>query len=307
MNDLSYDPSELNLEVVRFESHYEAICRCINPVHIDHNPSSYFNMQTGLFFCHSCGFSANVKQICEITGGNVKKVPSNSFQSEFLDGENDWQKFLSYPLAIDHPYMKQRKVSNDLIKEYNILGSEDKIIIPITNSFGDNIGVNIRHLENHKFKYQVLGDKDIWPKVNWHKYDRDKPVFYVEGVFGVLNALRWGLQAFAILGAANFPKVYGMDEFDVIGVFDDDPAGWKASYNLLNAEPNAKCATPGYEADEISFSSWQEFMSGNYVTDDKEYFLSKFEHRSERKMLDKRLRRLMGIGKKKKYKYKKKA
>lgn len=297
MDDMLYDPYELNLEVVRFESHSEAICRCINPAHIDHNPSSYFNMDSGLFFCHSCGFSANAKQIVEITGGSVRKSPSSIFQSEYLDSENDWQRFLDYPLATNHEYMLQRKVPNELIEQYNIRGSSDKIIIPITNSFGEYKGVNIRHLNNVKFKYQIFGDKDIWPKVNWHSYDRDKPVFMVEGVFGALNALKHGLQAFSILGAANFPKVYGMDEFDYIGVFDNDAAGWKASYNLLNAEPKAKCAVPGYEADEIKRMSWNAFLNGEYLTDDKYYFLEKFETKSEKMMLDKRLRRLMGMQK----------
>lgn len=290
--DMLYDPIEMNLEVSRFEGNYEAICKCINPVHVDHNPSSYFNMVTGLFFCHACGYSANAKHIIELTGGVIRKSPATLFQHEFLDSENDWQKFLEYPSAVDHPYMQQRKVSNDLILEYNILASHDKIIIPITNSFGDNIGVNIRHLENKKVKYQILGDKDIWPKRNWSEYSRNEPVFVVEGVFGALNALKHGLQTFCILGAANFPTIYGMDEFDYIGVFDDDPAGWKAGYNLLSVEPNAKCAVPGFEADEISVFVWQDLIDGDNLTNDRNYFLDKFDKISERKRLEKRLSRL---------------
>lgn len=306
MVNIVYDPTALNLQVYKLEGD-ECVCTCINPAHQDTHPSSYFNMKTGLFYCHSCGFSANVKEICNITGGYISQIESSSLSSDFTDMENDWQNFLNCPLAMNNPYLMQRKVTNELINEYHILEKPNKIIVPLYNSFKDPVGVLIRHIKAKTMKYQILGEKTFWPRYKWHEYDTHFPVIVTEGVFGALNALKYGLQAFALLGATNIPEFYGNEKFALIGAFDDDEAGYLASINLLTLNLEAKAVYPGVEADEIDYVVWQDIADGHLITDDIQQYKNKFaKNKYKLNVNQRRLNRMLYPKPYKKYKAKRK-
>jgi len=302
MSNIVYDPTTLNLQVSRIEGD-ECVCTCINPAHQDSHPSSYFNLKTGLFYCHSCGFSANIKNICSITGGFISEVEVGTLLNDFADMESDWQNLLNSPHAIDNPYLQLRKVPNELVYEFNILERPNKIIVPICNSFKDPIGVLIRNIKAKTMKYQILGEKTFWPRYKWHEYNKDFPVIVTEGVFGALNAIKCGLQAFSLLGATNIPEFYGNEQYALIGAFDDDDAGYLASINLLTLNLEARAVYPGVEADEIDFTVWQDIVDGHLLTDDMQNFKLKFaKNKYKLNVNQKRLNNLLQPKKYKKYK-----
>lgn len=284
-----YDVYALNLNVIRAESG-EFVCKCINPEHIDTHPSAYFNPRSGLFFCHSCGFSANIYQVAELTDGKIVKTNSNNSTNDFSDTEDDWHKYLTGNLATKNPYLIKRNIPTNLIEQFNIQEFQGGISFPIYNIFNEVVGVQIRYTRaNTKIRYRYFGDKTIWPKHNLSEYDFSKPVYITEGIFGALNAIKNGYQAFTIFGSENIPKEYQIGFPNLIGLFDNDLAGYLASMNLLNFVPNSKIYFPGCEADELSGKQWTEIQNGNGLTDDINLL---FEVINNRKVVRNNLARL---------------
>ena len=65
----TFDVRALGLEIHAISGTEEVIVRC--PYHDDRHPSGSFNVNSGLFFCFSCGAAANVNQLAAKTGGYV--------------------------------------------------------------------------------------------------------------------------------------------------------------------------------------------------------------------------------------------
>ena len=42
---------------------HEIQCQCLNPKHLDKNPSFSINSDNGMYHCFSCGYSGNFKSI----------------------------------------------------------------------------------------------------------------------------------------------------------------------------------------------------------------------------------------------------
>lgn len=242
------DPHKLGLAVDKLRPVGEFWCYCIFESHSEAKAS--FNPITGVIYCHKCKKSASLKEILNITGGIVErrifKLPDvNANQIE-------WIHLLNNKLALNNSYLNKRKVSEQSIKLFNILETESSILIPL--KMNNKITGIIERKYSGNIRYIFYGRQPpVFPYDM--QYDIEKPVYLVEGVFGVINALQNDKQAYCIFGTnVNKYKIKHLTNYNLIGAFDNDEAGHIAARELIQLSPSSSCIYPGIEADETDWN-----------------------------------------------------
>lgn len=248
-----YDPKSLGLEVAGYSSDNEVTVHC--PFHNDSHASASFNIETGLFFCFGqCG-GKNIQQLSNELGQNVNVILIKPVYNK--DVEKTWLRLLDNPLALNNPYLAARRVTNDSVKEFDIRANKHGVIFPIKDTKGKVKGVQIRsttkeyRYRNDLPKYMTFGNKlPLWPLQKQYTHDK---VFVCEGVFGAINLIQMGYNAYATLGALlkQDVKKYLNNFEQVKGLFDSDFAGKLASGRLIKFVPHAYASVNGLEVDEI--------------------------------------------------------
>jgi hypothetical protein len=271
------DPTALGLDVSGIHGD-EAIVLC--PFHNDHRPTNAsFNVKKGLFHCFACGKNANSKQLALYLGGQIVGLPDTSFLRRAKD-ENEWRHLLSAPLAIDHPYMKTRGITNDEIERFSILEiNEDFVGIPAYDTRGRNVAIILRRipdirkqnghprlgkgaaggdlswLSHSKSRYILLGQRPslacLAPDCKDDKLLHDKRLILVEGIFGAIRARRFDLQAYPALGATPSRRtMVAISGRAVTAIYDDDFAGYVGAARITLSSAN-KSIIPGIDFDTI--------------------------------------------------------
>lgn len=258
-----YDPYSLGLDVAKF-SGVEAVCRCIFPDEHkagDTHPSATFNLETGLYYCFSCGMGLDVEQVARVTGGMIRETMT---QFHLIGVKNaprapigqEWRRFLSYPIAIGNEYLHKRGFTDELIKLFDVREGEGFVAFPLINYHGNVIGMTMRNMKS-RVRYRTYGSKE-YPWGMHQRIDRKRPVWIVEGPFGAVRAIRNGLQAFATNGAlVKQSTIDVLSAYECRILFDDDRAGYVGAERLLRKLPMASAVIPGMEADEIDDEMWQ--------------------------------------------------
>ncbi len=253
-----YDPKTFNLTVKGYSGQNEVIVKCPNPQHTDNNPSACFNTDSGLLFCFSCGYSANITQLSSLAG--FLYIPSKTPKPDYKkDSENLWKDFEKLGVAYNDNYLINRGVTEQNIKDFDIRKMNKGIVFLFRDSENHLTGCQIRQYYS-KPKYLTFGKRSLWDLRKLNTYDRNEPVYLTEGVFGAIRGYNAGKQTLAVIGAmikqetvkelAYYPRV--------IGLFDDDLAGYIAGARLLKYVPQAKIIIPGCEADELSIDEWSK-------------------------------------------------
>ena len=258
-----YNPIDLGL-IVKSISGNEAICIC--PSHNDTNPSASFNMVSGWLYCFSCGYAAKVNDIANLTGGDITFNELNVvfYQSK----EKLWKRLKLSPVAIENDYLKSRLVTNELVREFDIRQNKQGVIFPFKDTNDNWVGCQIRHYDK-KPKYLTFGEKTLFPFQKLEHYSPLIPIYLTEGVFGALRGYQAGFQTLAVIGAMIKEDVLKpLQNYTIIGLFDDDLAGYIAGARLLKFLPHARIAIPGIEADEISLENWITKVPAMQVTRD---------------------------------------
>lgn len=84
--------------------------------------------------------------------------------------------------------------------------------------------------------------------------DPSKPIYITEGIIDALSLISMGKQAIAVLSSGQDPaKLQGLDDFDLITAFDNDPAGTRATKNYLKhfSRSKATMAPKGRDWNDI--------------------------------------------------------
>jgi hypothetical protein len=239
------DPQALGLETFKVSGdEVQVIC----PFHDDHLPSASFNIKKGVMYCYACGISMYARQLADELGGHVYKLKDASLLNQVRD-EREWRQFLHAPLAIDHPYLMKRKVTNDQIKKHQIKKLHNGIAIPLIKR-GQTCGVLVRRTlrERGVPRYIHYGEKPpVFPFGDQFRLQR-YPLL-VEGVFAYLRAELFGIKTFANLGAnPSFGNLRYFNGRKPTILFDPDFAGYVGAAKFI-LYTGGSAIIPGREVD----------------------------------------------------------
>jgi len=287
LRELVVDPIALGL-VVEHDSFPEVSCLC--PFHDDRSPSASFNMEKGVLYCFTCATSFSAKEIANFLGGTISLVKkSDKIRLLSTRGSHkkikNWRHAALFPLALSNKYLQSRLVDNNMVKAYGIREWSNSVYFRLYSHTGNLIGIQERLIDNSKFRYIVHGNKPpLWPAKEVFSLTKSKTVYLTEGIFGMLRAKAAGLQAFALLGVGQLAEALVLlNGFNVIGVFDDDIAGYTASLKL--AKRGIKTAYPTFTADEATFGYWRAFDQNQSTTTRASLILRHVKSKTKQKII----------------------
>lgn len=223
---------------------------CLNPNHIDNNPSMMFTNKYNICKCFSCGasydiydligldydlhsFKEQLEKVQELYLGYipVKKEVKKDIDNKIYDYTNYYNKCFKnrYKTA----YLEQRGITRELIDKYKIGYDEERklVVFPINKHcyFARSV------VNNDKIKSK--GSSDIWNK----RYikENNQLVYVTEGIIDALSleVIDPNVKVMSINGVGNINSlVYALKENNfngTIGIaFDKDGAGKKATDEL---------------------------------------------------------------------------
>lgn len=111
----------------------ELIACC--PFHHEENPSFNFNLEKGLYHCHSCGESGNITQfISKVENVDTKTAYKLINQGEFSNS--------TYTLE---DYAKEKKLDLDKLKLWGLSNGYNCIHIPYYDENNNLVATRLRH------------------------------------------------------------------------------------------------------------------------------------------------------------------
>lgn len=223
---------------------------CLNPNHIDNNPSMMFTDKYNICKCFSCGasydiydligldydlhnFKEQLEKVQELYLGYVpvKKEAKKDIDNKVYDYTNYYNK--CFKNRYKTTYLEQRGITRELIDKYKIGYDEERklIVFPINKHcyFARSV------VNNDKVKSK--GSSDIWNK----RYikENNQLVYVTEGIIDALSleVIDPNVKVMSINGVGNINSlVYALKENNFNGtigiVFDKDGAGKKATDEL---------------------------------------------------------------------------
>ena len=223
---------------------------CLNPNHIDNNPSMMFTYKYNICKCFSCGasydiydligldydlhnFKEQLEKVQELYLGYVpvKKEVKKEVDNKIYDYTNYYNK--CFKNRYKTTYLEQRGITRELIDKYKIGYDEERqlVVFPINKHcyFARSV------VNNDKIKSR--GSSDIWNK----KYikENNQLVYVTEGIIDALSleVIDPNVKVMSINGVGNINSlIYALKENNFNGtigiVFDKDGAGKKATDEL---------------------------------------------------------------------------
>lgn len=223
---------------------------CLNPNHIDNNPSMMFTDKYNICKCFSCGasydiydligldydlhsFKEQLEKVQELYLGYVpvKKEVKKEIDNKIYDYTNYYNK--CFKSRYETTYLEQRGITRELIDKYKIGYDEERklVVFPINKHcyFARSV------VNNDKIKSR--GSSDIWNK----KYikENNQLIYVTEGIIDALSleVIDPNVKVMSINGVSNINSlVYALKENNfngTIGIaFDKDGAGKKATDEL---------------------------------------------------------------------------
>ena len=223
---------------------------CLNPNHIDNNPSMMFTDKYNICKCFSCGasydiydligldydlhsFKEQLEKVQELYLGYVPvtKEVKKEIDNKIYDYTNYYNK--CFKNRYETTYLEQRGITRELIDKYKIGYDEERklVVFPINKHcyFARSV------VNNDKIKSR--GSSDIWNK----KYikENNQLVYVTEGIIDALSleVIDPNVKVMSINGVGNINSlVYALKENNFNGtigiVFDKDGAGKKATDEL---------------------------------------------------------------------------
>lgn len=223
---------------------------CLNPNHIDNNPSMMFTDKYNICKCFSCGvsydiydligldydlhsFKEQLEKVQELYLGYVpvKKEVKKEIDNKIYDYTNYYNK--CFKNIYKTTYLEQRGITRELIDKYKIGYDEERklVVFPINKHcyFARSV------VNNDKIKSR--GSSDIWNK----KYikENNQLIYVTEGIIDALSleVIDPNVKVMSINGVGNINSlVYALKENNFNGtigiVFDKDGAGKKATDEL---------------------------------------------------------------------------
>lgn len=199
---------------------------CINPDHVDKNPSMTMLKNNGYCRCWSCGDSYSLYEFVKMFGEDYntyfkkENVLSRKFKNELIITEKNYFtkpkrefKILDGRLleiiknTKTYDYLKSINVNDEMIEYFNIKYSEyavitfasngkatriyNRILVPILEN-GEIVNMECRDYtknQSHKVIYPSGSKADVvW---NFDQIDHSKPIYVVEGIKSAFRIWRY--------------------------------------------------------------------------------------------------------------------
>ena len=206
---------------------------CLNPDHLDRNPSMRIDRITGVFNCFSCEFKGNLFTLFG------EKPNQLQLQREKLKNLIRQKMAESTGLVIpstSEPYIGTwRGISRETYEKFEAFIDKDpsfisRINFPIRDITGKIVAYNGRHTSSGVPKYMITpagAQMPLFPEVT----PKNGCVILVEGIFDMVNLHDKGLEnAMCCFGTKNINEeklsvlaIAGVTQVDIF--FDGDEAG----------------------------------------------------------------------------------
>lgn len=197
---------------------------CICPFHDDHNPSLDFNMEKGVYYCHSCNASGNITSfLAKVTGKDKKEI---------------WKMLNPMPPYTLEQYAEEKKLPISELKEWGLADSDNDLMIPYYDENSKVIATKYRHAPDSKQRFTwKKGSKTnlygLWRLLPF----KDDYIVIAEGESDTHTLWHYDIQTVGVPGATNFKKSY-KDVFKrfkkVYALSDEDEAGIKFVSDIAN-------------------------------------------------------------------------
>ena len=238
------------------ESEYIVFC----PFHSNHRtPAGEINKYTGLFFCFSCGKTADLVELVMHFSNrtyfeSVRFIKTKEVETDILSEVNsklvekeEWtefdmsivQRLHEQALVSDRAkeYFIKRKISKNSVIKFKLGYSEtqDMVSIPVYNHENLCVGFVARSIEGKDFKNTTKLPKS---KVlfNLNRVKTASKVYVVESSFDAIRLDQVGFPAVATLGANVSSKQIDLLQryfSDIIIIADNDEAGGNMKEKIM--------------------------------------------------------------------------
>ena len=217
----------------------------------------------GTVHCFTCGYACSFQEFVSNCFGYDDKGEFGSkwlletFYSIGIENRQDYLDFsdnesnnkINYiseeelaKYRFYHPYMYQRKLTDDIINKYDIGYDPENggsITFPVCDEFGRCLFIGRRMINYHYFNYPKNVDKPLY---GLHLVPDDcNDLIVCESVFNALTCVRYGKNAIALLGTGTKNQYDMLSKLKcrhlILGL-DPDEAGLKGSIRLLKSVKN---------------------------------------------------------------------
>lgn len=225
------------------------LIKCLNPDHIDANPSLRIDKLSGIGHCFACGYRVNIFKYFGVISDhqNAKisaikeKIQKIFAETKGLDMPKGWVPFSKSMRGISNRTLKQFEAFT--VEHHEEL--EDRIVFPLKDITGKIIGFIGRHfIADIKPRYRIYPHGIELPMFPSKLYPVNGCIVLVEGIFDALNLIDKGLpNVAATLGTNTIFSRKGVNKekiallklqgiTKIVILFDGDQAGIKAAEEL---------------------------------------------------------------------------
>ena len=240
------------------ESEYIVFC----PFHSNHRtPAGEINKYSGLFFCFSCGKTADLIELVMHFSNrtyfeSVRFIKSREVETDILSEVNskliekeEWTQFDNSIVERLHgqalvserakEYFIKRKITKESVIKFKLGYSEnqDMISVPVFNHEGLCVGFVARSVEGKDFKNTPKLPKSKL-LFNLNNIKTASKVYVVESSFDAIRLDQVGMPAVATLGAnISSKQIELLEKYfnDIFLIADNDEAGEKMKSRLKDS------------------------------------------------------------------------
>jgi DNA primase len=240
------------------ESEYIVFC----PFHSNHRtPAGEINKYTGLFFCFSCGKTADLIELVMHFSNrtyfeSVRFIKSKEVETDILSEINnkliekeEWTEFdmsiinrlheQAFSSERAKEYFIKRKINRESVVKFKLGYSEnqDMVSIPVYNHEGLCVGFVARSVEGKDFKNTTKLPKS---KIlfNLNRVKTATKVYVVESSFDAIRLDQLGFPSVATLGAnVSSKQIELLKRYfnDVVIIADNDEAGGNMKERIIES------------------------------------------------------------------------
>lgn len=231
----------------------------------ERNPSGGFRTEDGFFHCFGCGesrpfykvieqiirddsikwmnnyYSSEKREVSFIPKKEVKKKEREKIDLFSTEEKNYVPEEELNKYARFHPYMKERKLTLEVIKKYKVGfdAETNSITFPVRDSKGNILFIARRNVNSKFFNYPKDVEKPLYGYFELleeiKKGKEVKEIFITESIIDCLNLVGAGYDAVALNGVGSRHQIELIKKLPfrkVILALDNDEAGEKGKKNI---------------------------------------------------------------------------